>query len=82
MEDLVDFGHREVVLHLNDEEIDHLLIGLQQVDGVLAFADEYFCLFAGEELGVFFVDDGEMAELEGGVDQGEVVRVVLRQPLL
>lgn len=64
MEYLVDFGHREVLLHFDDEEVDHFLIRLQQVDGVLAFAYENFSLFAWQKLSVFFVNYGGMPKLE------------------
>jgi hypothetical protein len=64
MEYLVDLGHREVLLHFDDEEVDHFLIRLQQVDGVLAFAYENFSLFARQKLSVFFVDDGGVPKLE------------------
>ena len=77
VKDLVDLGHREVLLHLDDEEVYHLLIRLEEVDWVLALADEDFCLFAGQEFGIFFVDDGGMAELEGRVHQGQIVGIVL-----
>jgi hypothetical protein len=64
MKDLVYFGHGKVLLDFNDEEVDHFLIRLQQVDRILALADEDFCLLAGQKLGVFLMDDGGVSELE------------------
>lgn len=77
MKDLVYFGHRKVLLHLDDEEVYHFFVRLQQVDRVLALTDEDFSLFAGQEFGVFFVDDGGMAELEGRVHKGQIVWVIV-----
>jgi len=50
MEDRVDRLHVEVLFHLYYEEIDHLLVRLQKVYGVVALADEDLTLFARQEL--------------------------------
>lgn len=82
MENVVDGLHREGLLHLDDEEVDHFLIRLQQVDGVVALADQDLSLLVGQELRVLFVDDGGVFELEGGVHEREVVGVEVWQSLV
>jgi hypothetical protein len=82
VEDGVDGLHGEGFLYLNDEEVDHFLIRLEEVDGVVGLTDKYFAVFAGEELDEFFVYDGGVSEFEGAVEEGDVVGVVLGQVLL
>ena len=67
MEYLVDLGHGEVLFHLNNEEVNHFLIRLQQIDRVLTLTDENFCLLTGEEFSVLLMDYAEMFELKGRV---------------
>lgn len=67
MEYLVDFGHGEVFFHLNNEEVDHFLIRLQQIDRILTLTNKDFCLLVGEEFSVLLVDYAEMLELKGRV---------------
>lgn len=82
VEDLIYLGHGEVLFYFDDEEIDHLLIRLQKIDGVLTLTYQYFCLLCGKEFGVFFMDNGEMSELKRRVDKGQVVRVVMWQSFI
>lgn len=82
MEYLVDFGHGKVLFHLNNEEVDHFLVRLQQIDRVLTLTDQDLCLFVGEKFRVLLVDDAEMFELEGRVHQRYVMWVIMRQSLL
>lgn len=82
MKNVVDGLHREGLLHLDDEEVDHFLIRLQQVDGVVALTDQDLSLLVGQELRVLFVDDGGVLELEGGVHEREVVGVEVWQSLV
>ena len=82
MENVVDGLHGEGLLHLDDEEVDHFFIRLQQIDGVVALADQNLSLLVGQEFGVFFVDYRGVLEFEGGVHQREIVRVEVRQPLV
>lgn len=69
VEDGVDRLHGKIFLHFDYEEIDHLLIRLKEVDGIVAFTDEYFAFLAGYELEEFFVDDGGVSKFEGAVDE-------------
>lgn len=69
MEDGVDFIHREVLLNLNDEEVDHLFVRLKQVDRIVAFTNEDLAVFARQELHELLVDDGRVPEFEGAVHE-------------
>ena len=64
MENRVNRLHVEILLHLNYEEIDHLLVRLQKVDRVVTLAYENLAIFAGQKLQEFFMDDGGVPEFE------------------
>ena len=64
MENRVNRLHVEIFLHLNYEEIDHLLVRLQQIYRVVALAYQNLAVFAGQKLQEFLVDDGGMPEFE------------------
>ena len=78
MKDGVDFIHRKIFLDLNDEEVDHLLVRLKQVNGVVTLTNKDLTVFAGQKLHELLVDDGGMPKFERTIDQGYVVRVVMR----
>ena len=58
MEDCVDLMHREALFDFNDEEVDGLFITLQDIDWIVALADEYFIFLGWEEFSEFTVTDG------------------------
>ncbi len=82
MKDSVNGLHGEGLLDLNNEKVDHFLIGLQQVDRIVALADQDLAVLAGQEFDVLFMDEGGVSEFEGAVYKRNVVGVVLWQHLL
>ena len=82
MENGINGLHREGLLNLNDEKVDHFLIRLQQVDRVIALANQNLTILAGQKLDELLMYQGRVPELEGTVDKGNVVGVVLGQHLL
>ena len=74
-EEFLDRVHLEVFLDLDDEEVDHLFVGLQQVNGVLTLTYDDFALFVGDELSVLVVDDERVVEVEGSTHHRHVLWV-------
>lgn len=74
MKDGIDFIHRKVLFNLNDEEIDHLLVRLKQINRIVAFTYENLAVFTRQKFHKFFMNDCRMSELKRTVDQRNVLR--------
>ena len=64
MKDAIDAVHGEAFFHLDNEEIDHFLVRLKQVDRVVTLANKDLGLLARQELYELLVTDRVVTELE------------------
>lgn len=63
----IDWLHGKSVLDFYDEEVDVLLVWLQEIDRIVALADEDLIVFVWDELGIMLMIDSGVLELEGGI---------------
>jgi hypothetical protein len=68
MENAVNRLHGETFLHLNNKEVDALLITLKQVNRIVAFTYQNLVLLVWKELSKFIIGDCCAAILEGRVE--------------
>lgn len=81
MEDGVNLMHRESLFDFYDKEVDGLLVTLQNIDGIVAFTNKDFIFLGGEEFGEFPITDCGAAELEGSIEEGNVLRIKITDDL-
>ena len=74
MKNGVNLLHRESLFDLNDKKVNWLFVALKNVDRVIAFAYQNFVFFTGEELRILAVTYGCASELEGCIQQWDVLR--------
>ena len=64
MEERIDRIHGEVIFHLDNKEVDHLFIRLEEVDGIVTTTNKDLAIFRRKHFGILLVDDGGMSEFE------------------
>ena len=62
----------------DDEEVDHLLVGLKQVNWIIAFTNKDLTVFTWQKFHELLVNESRMPKFERTVDQGYVMRMVMR----
>lgn len=64
MKDGVDGFHIEVLLNLNNKEVNHLLIRLQQVYRIITLTNQDLAIFIRKKLQEFLMNQSRMSEFK------------------